>query len=115
MSCSEFDIWNPIPPGSRFCAKVTTTNADFLANVRVANSNGIIATFGSTALLNGPVCTPLGNTGHGVVAEVHVDDEAPVVVLDLMVVDAAGNVVHNSTCQFSQANTTFKVSRALVP
>jgi hypothetical protein len=115
MSCAEFDTWTPIPPGSRFCAKVTATNMDFLATVRIATSDGTVAVFGTTALLNGPACIPLEQRGYGVGATVFIDDEAPMVVLDLMVLDANDKVVNSSQCQFSKAKTEFVVTRLLVP
>lgn len=115
MPCAEFDSWTPIPPRSRFCARVTATNMDFLATVRIANSDGTVATFGTTALLNGPVCIPLEQRGYGVGAMVFIDDEAPTVVLELMVIDENNNVVNSSQCQFSTAKTEFVVTRLLVP
>jgi len=105
MPCAEFDTWTPIPPGSRFCAKVTATNMDFLATVRIANSDGTVAVFGTTALLNGPACVPLEQRGYGVGATVFIDDEAPTVVLELMVIDGNDKVVNSSQCQFSKAKT----------
>jgi len=87
---------------------------DFLATVRIANSDGTVATFGTTALLNGPVCVPLEQRGYGVGATVFIDDEAPTIVLELSLIDANENVVSSSACQFSSARTEFVVTRLLV-
>jgi hypothetical protein len=88
---------------------------DFLATVRIANSDGTVAIFNISDLLGGPVCVPLEQRGYGVGATVFVGPEGPTVVLDLIVVDAAGGVVNSSQCQFSTPNTDFTVTRMLVP
>ncbi|HEV7923662.1 MAG TPA: hypothetical protein VGR02_22980 [Thermoanaerobaculia bacterium] len=88
---------------------------DFLASVRIANSDGTVAIFGTSALLNGPVCVPLEQRGYGVGATVFIDDEAPTVVLDIMVLDANDKIVNSSQCQFSTPKTEFDITRMLIP
>lgn len=111
MPCPENDFWSPFDNTAQFCARVQATNADFLATVTISDANGVVAEWGTSALLGGPVCVPLQQHSYVVRAKVRIGMEAPTVVLDLELTGTN----FSSQCQFSTANTTFEVTRVLIP
>src|SRR5690349_3808851 len=85
MPCKPFQIWNGFPAGSKLCAKVTTTGDDVIVRVIIMDGDGEGETFGTSALLSGPVCFPLESRGYGVTATVVIGEEAPTVILNIYV------------------------------
>jgi len=118
MPCKPFDFWNPVPAGSSLCAKVTPTpadNNDFTARVVIMDADGGGKTFGKKALLKGPVCFPLEDRGYGINGTIGIGDDAPTVVLQILVKGPTGDTLFESKCKFSGANKQFTVSLVTVP
>lgn len=112
----EFDIWNPVPSGSRVCALVTTDGDDFMAMVRVRPTSGAQTVFGTAALLNGPACVDLQpNTGYGVGATLNVGDEGPTVNVELTCIGPNGDTLFSRTSTNRTANSTLNVVISVVP
>ena len=115
MPCNPFALWNPVPAGSQVCAKISTTGHDFIARVIIMDSAGGGTSFGTAALLSGPVCFALANRGYGITGTVAVGEEAPTVTLEIVVNGPDGTQLFSCDWAFSTANTTSNVNVALVP
>jgi hypothetical protein len=115
MPCKPFVLWNPIPAGSQVCAKVSSPGDDFIARVVIMDADGASTSFGTVALLNGPVCFPLEQRGYGITGTVSIGDEAPTVTLEVMVKGPDGTQLFDCDWEFSTANTTSNINIALVP
>jgi hypothetical protein len=115
MPCKPFQIWNGFPAGSKLCAKVTTTGDDVIVRVIILDGEGGGTTFGTSALLNGPVCFPLDPRGYGVTATVITGDEAPTVILAIYVEGPDGQKFRECASPFSTAASTATINFTLVP
>jgi hypothetical protein len=115
MPCNNFEMWNPVPPGSQVCAKITKTGDDFVASVRVVPDIGPGMKIGTGALLAGK-CVPLvADRGYGVSGLVSIGHEAPSVTLTITLKGPDGTVLKECDWTFSKADTKFDVMIALVP
>jgi len=115
MPCKVFALWNPIPAGSQVCASVSSPGDDFIARVVIMDADGGTTSFGTVALLNGPVCFALENRGYGITGTVAVGDEAPTVTLEIFVKGPNGDKLFDCDWEFSTANSTSNINVALVP
>lgn len=115
MPCNPFVLWNPIPAGSQVCAKVTSSADDFIARVVIMDTDGGGTSFGTVALLNGPVCFALENRGYGITGTVSIGDEATTVSLEVLIKGPNGDQLFDCDWEFSTTNTTSNINIALVP
>ena len=107
-------MWRQVPPGSRFCARVDSTDADFFVNIRISTAAGEVTTLGTAALMQG-TCVDLEDAGHGVQATVRLGAEPATVNLLMSVQDSTGTVIHTCTTQHTTPNATASIIVAIVP
>jgi hypothetical protein len=114
MPCNPFVVWNPVPPGSRVCAKLTSDGDDFIGRVRIVDDGGGQVVLGTAALLTG-TCVDLEHRGYAVQGTVAIGDEAPSVTLEMSIEGPGGDTLFACDWEFSAANTTTHVIVTIVP
>ena len=119
--CPEFVIWNPVSPGSKFCAESTavtsngTKSDDSNAGVHIVQPGGSATDWNKSDLDPGPSCIALLTSGgYGVSAKLLSGPSGPSVTLHGWIEAPDGSKPFDCTWTNSDAGTEFRVSITIV-
>ena len=110
-TCSNIEIWQPVPAGSRFCASASGDTDDFVAGVRLVGADGSETQFFNADLVPGPAHRSLGEQGYAARLSMMPGSSAPTVTMNAWIEDAAGTRIFDCTWT---ATGAFKVRRVTV-
>ena len=118
--CQEFVIWNPVPPGSKFCAessakKGQTESKDYNSGVHIVQPGGTATDWKKSDLDPGPASiSPLEAGGYGASTKLFSGPSGPTVTLHAWVEAPDGKKPFDCTWTNSEAGTEFHTSITIV-
>lgn len=119
--CPGFVIWNPVPPGSKFCAQSSAKKADgtksndYNAGVHIVQPGGTAVDWAKRHLDPGPaVLAPLNVGGYGGSGRLASGPSGPTVTLHGWIEAPDGKKPFDCTWTNSTADTEFHVAIVIV-
>ena len=119
--CPGFVIWDPVPPGSKFCAKASAKNKDgkpsddYDVGVHIVLPDGTAIDWSMKHLVPGPACvSPLQAGGYVATAKLVSGSSGPTVTLNGWSEAPGGSKLFDCTWANSRAGTEFHASIVIV-
>jgi hypothetical protein len=113
-NCSQLEIWNPIAPGSKFCAESSADDSDYNSGVRIVPAHGPATQFTKVDLDPGPSCKAVGDKGYGCRVTVRTGAGATKATLHAWT-ELNGVKTNECTWTVSGASTEKRATIVLVP